>query len=275
MKANLSTSNMLFNQMSKYWIEIADAHLTINQIEFLKNNVPSDGLVLDLCCGHGRHAIPLSNAGYSIVGLDISRNLLTIAKRTADDANVDLPLVLADMRFLPFRHAVFSAVISLDSSFGYLPSEAEDLKSFHEISRILEINGICSVDLFNEPYLIEHQSAWLSFKISEIYFRFQPFREMFARLFEWREYPSLYLHEKSRVNSKRQLWSLFWVFCNKKNGIITTFYHFIRLYNLPQIRTLMQKAGLQVTATFGNYNGDNYNRDSRRLILKASNLPFV
>src|SRR5674476_518253 len=80
--------------------------------------------------------------------------------------------------------------------------------------------------------------------------------------------------QKNRVNSQRQIWSLFWVFCDKKNGIIRTFYHFLRLYNLPQIRTLMQKAGLQVTATFGNYNGANYNRDSKRLILKASNLLF-
>jgi ubiquinone/menaquinone biosynthesis C-methylase UbiE len=275
MKANLSTSNMLFSQMSKYWIEIADAHLTINQIEFVKNSVPSDSLVLDLCCGHGRHANPLSKAGYSIVGLDISRNLLKVAKNTADDANADLPLVLADMRFLPFRKGGFSAVISLDSSFGYLPSEAEDLKSFHEISRILATNGICLVDLFNEPYLNEHQSAWLSFNISEIYFKFQPFREMLARLFQWREYSTFYLHEKNRVNSQRQIWSLFWVFCDKKKGIIRTFYHFLRLYNLPQIRTLIQKAGLQVTATFGNYNGDNYNRNSKRLIIKASNLPFV
>jgi ubiquinone/menaquinone biosynthesis C-methylase UbiE len=275
MKANLSTSNMFFSQMSKYWIEIADAHLTINQIEFVKNSMPSDGLVLDLCCGHGRHAIPLSKAGYSIVGLDISRNLLNIAKSAADDANIELPLVLADMRFLPFRHAVFSAVISLDSSFGYLPSETEDLKSFHEISRILATNGICLVDLFNEPYLIEHQSAWLRFKISEIYFKFQSLPEMFVHLFQWREYSTFYLHEKNRVNSQRQIWSLFWVFCDKKRGIIRTFYHFLRLYNLPQIRALMQKARLQVTATFGNYNGANYNRDSKRLILKASNLLFV
>ncbi len=70
----------VFDQMGVYWAEIADQNPTERQVQFIENTLKPQGLILDLACGTGRHMIPLSKEGYDVVGLDISRNLLKIAK---------------------------------------------------------------------------------------------------------------------------------------------------------------------------------------------------
>src|SRR5690349_5266808 len=51
-------------------------------IRFLELSAGST--ILDLCCGYGRHAIPLAQQGYNIVGLDLSEVLLQLARTEAD-----------------------------------------------------------------------------------------------------------------------------------------------------------------------------------------------
>jgi ubiquinone/menaquinone biosynthesis C-methylase UbiE len=70
----------VFEEISSYWTEIADALDTEKQVNFVKSNLNSSGLILDLGCGSGRHAVQLSRIGYEIVGLDFSPRLLRIAK---------------------------------------------------------------------------------------------------------------------------------------------------------------------------------------------------
>ncbi|MGD0996319.1 MAG: class I SAM-dependent methyltransferase [Candidatus Bathyarchaeia archaeon] len=107
----------VFDEMGVYWAEIADQNSTERQTQFIKNTLKENGLVLDLACGTGRHLIPLSKEGYNMVGLDISLNLLKIAKNRWSH----IQLVRGDTRCLPFKAGAFSATVSMDTSFGYLP----------------------------------------------------------------------------------------------------------------------------------------------------------
>ncbi len=123
----------VFDEMGIYWAEIADKNQTEKQLQFLKNHLKPEGYVLDLACGTGRHSIPLSKEGYGMVGLDVSANLLKIAKQR--DGQIEL--VRGDMRFLPFKPQAFAAAVSMDTSFGYLPSEQDDRVSLAEVRRVL------------------------------------------------------------------------------------------------------------------------------------------
>ena len=58
-------------------------------------------------------------------------NLLKIAKATFQRNQ----LVMGDMRFLPLKPKVFAGV-SMDTSFGYLPSEADDRVTLSEVKRV-------------------------------------------------------------------------------------------------------------------------------------------
>jgi len=47
----------VFDEMGKYWAEIADKGQIENQIQFIKKTFPKTWLILDLACGTGRHLI--------------------------------------------------------------------------------------------------------------------------------------------------------------------------------------------------------------------------
>ncbi len=106
---------------------------------------------MDFACGTGRHMIPLSKEGYDIVGLDISRKLLKIAKTRLSS----MQLVRADMRRLPFKPGVFVAAVSMDTSFGYLPTEEDDIQSLRELHETLKQDSTVIVDVFNRERLIK------------------------------------------------------------------------------------------------------------------------
>ena len=109
MHGRVKPSDNVFDAMDEFWVEIADKNQTDFQLSFLKNHLDVDGCVLDLACGSGRHLIPLTKAGYDVVGFDVSLNLLRIAKQRLGEA----VLVRGDMRFLPFKEGAFKAIISI------------------------------------------------------------------------------------------------------------------------------------------------------------------
>ena len=70
-----------------------------------------------------------------------------------DKNNLRFPLVRGDMRQLPFKSRVFSAVVNIFTSFGYLPSEDEDMKCLKEITRTLR-QGRLLLDVANKNHLV-------------------------------------------------------------------------------------------------------------------------
>jgi SAM-dependent methyltransferase len=68
--------------------------------------LPTRSSILDLGCGGGQDARFLLAKGFRVVGMDLTTAFLRAARNTAPS----VPLVLADMRDLPFRDASFDAV---------------------------------------------------------------------------------------------------------------------------------------------------------------------
>jgi SAM-dependent methyltransferase len=65
--------------------------------------------VLDIGCGAGRNAVPLSNAGYDVVGVDLSWPMLAAA---ADRRAAGLRLVCGRMHDLPVRAGAFDLIVA-------------------------------------------------------------------------------------------------------------------------------------------------------------------
>jgi len=273
LKKPILPSATLFDEISSQWSEIADANSTEKQVAFLKNKVAIEGLVLDLSCGNGRHTVALCEGGYNMVGLDISGRLLEIAKKKAADVSVNVSLVRADMRFLPFYSNVFSAVLSLDSSFGYLPSESEDVKSFSEIARTLVADGIFLIDVFNRERMVQRYRRNISFGFLNLFFGLsRRLSGRLAGLYKWREYPSFFLLHKRYVDAKKDTLFDLWVFRDKKTARTSVFHHAVRLYGFSLLRILLRKAGLQVTNVYGNYEAQELSEGSSRLIVIAAKI---
>ena len=86
------------------------------------------GTALDLCCGPGRHAVPLAKQGFAVTGVDLTPNLLEQAKQRADAAKVAVEWVEQDMREF-VRPGAFDLILNLFTSFGYFQTEAEEMKT--------------------------------------------------------------------------------------------------------------------------------------------------
>jgi ubiquinone/menaquinone biosynthesis C-methylase UbiE len=113
---------------------------------------PEGGNLLDVPCGFGRHAIPLSDAGYRVVGVDRSQALLDEARRRAGNSRRP-KLARADYRNLPFADASFDAAVNLFSSLGYLGDE-EDTKALTEIGRVLRPGGRLVIEIMHRDLLL-------------------------------------------------------------------------------------------------------------------------
>ena len=238
------TTANVFDDMGVYWAEIADKNQTERQIQFLRNNIKPTGYVLDLACGSGRHSIALTREGYMIVGLDASRRLLRLAKQHSRD----IAMVLGDIRFLPFKTGTFNAAMSVDTSFGYLPSEADDKVSLAEVRRVLFQEGIFVIDVFNREYLTLKYKGQNS-------------------LTKEKEYPSFFFRQRRTVSDPGNWLHDSWTIHDKSGGQARFFEHEVRLYGRGELLGLLEGTGFRVSQVFGGYEEENFGADSPRLIF--------
>jgi len=110
---------------------------------FYLNPTPTD-LILDIGCGQGFITSHLLKASLA-VGLDASKNSLSIAKQKLRQSNVEF--VCADATVLPIRTATFNKIAMLEI-LEHLPEETRK-KLCQEVDRILKENGILIVSV---PY---------------------------------------------------------------------------------------------------------------------------
>jgi SAM-dependent methyltransferase len=127
------------------------------EVAWLREVLPLrlDHLILDMCCGGGRHALALAAEGFNVVGMDLSPELLREAHRDSQEQGLRLPLVRADMRALPFR-AHFDVVLNLFTSFGYFPTDQQHEEVVRGVAASLVPGGRFLLDLPNRRHVIEH-----------------------------------------------------------------------------------------------------------------------
>lgn len=103
--------------------------------------LPSGARILDLPCGQGRHAHLLAEAGYNVDGVDLSKHLITIAKKRGTGPS--LRYRLGDMRALPSKWSGrFDAVANLFTSFGFFDDARDDMRVIRECARVLKPGGL-------------------------------------------------------------------------------------------------------------------------------------
>ena len=82
--------------------------------DFLSRIPIEPGLrVLDVACGAGQTAIPMSRAGAKVTGVDIAPNLIEQARARAQAENLDTRFEEGDAEMLPYEDGSFDLVISL------------------------------------------------------------------------------------------------------------------------------------------------------------------
>mgnify|MGYP001606251556 CR=1 FL=1 len=70
---------------------------------FRRHGVAKGARILDLCCGIGRHSVPLASRGYSVTGIDLSPTFLSAARRYAASRRVPRRAQFLEGDFLNLR----------------------------------------------------------------------------------------------------------------------------------------------------------------------------
>src|SRR3989344_8956898 len=101
--------------------------------------------ILNLGCGTGLHEFFLSKKGYNLTGLDLSEDMIEIA-RSRKIQNTEF--LVANMTDFSLNKK-FDACISMFASFGYLLENRDIDSSIKCVSKHLNKNGIFLIEVWN------------------------------------------------------------------------------------------------------------------------------
>jgi SAM-dependent methyltransferase len=234
------------------YLDIYDFYLTPERtaqelafIERILELKPGQRL-LDLCSGHGRHAVALARGGVNVAGIDQSLEYLKMAAKAAKAEHLTLSNLRGDMRYLPFVPC-FDAAMNIFSSFGYLENEAEDAMVLRAVAQVLKPGGRFLLDLISREWVLRNYvpKEWHEGADGTLYLESREFDFL-----ESREHVSFLAIAPD--GSRREVPG-----------------HHIRLYTLRELVGMLVASGLEFEEVYGGFDGEPYSVDSRRMIVLA------
>ena len=213
------------------------------------------GPVLELACGTGRLSVPLAENGHSVVGLDSSAAMLGAALRKAGGAGVQVEFVKGDMRSFDLGRE-FALVIVSCNSLCHLITNEELVGALRRITCHLAPGGLLGFDVVN-PRLadlvrVDRTKAQLdaleggsdASAIEEL-LAYDPVSQV--RVLQWRVNP----RDECRRTEEMRLRTIF-----------------------PQeLPLLLNAAGLELAARFGDFDGNPLTADSLNQVCIAHRCP--
>jgi SAM-dependent methyltransferase len=200
--------------------------------------------VLDLCCGPGRHSIPLARHSAHVTAVDRSPFLLGKARARAAAENLNIEWVQEDMRSF-VRPDEFDLVINLFTSFGYFGEVDEDLGVLRNVFRSLKPGGLFVIDVMGKEIVAR------GFAPSSVEKR--PDGSMSVQIREIAE-------DWYRIRSH-------WLIIRNQNVTEVRFDN--ALYSGRELADLLKKAGFERVKLFGSLQGITYDLNAKRLVAVA------
>lgn len=111
----------------------------------LKHCRHEPGVCLDLACGTGSLTLELADRGLDIFGLDLSPEMLSVARQKAESIGRDLLLVCQDMRRLNLYAPVDTVFCTMDG-INHLPGESAVRQTFRSVASFLNPGGLFLFD---------------------------------------------------------------------------------------------------------------------------------
>lgn len=217
--------------------------------ERLKEYGIFDGLVLELGCGTGTMTELLSEAGYDMIGVDNSGEMLAEAMEKRVESGHDILYLLQDMQEFELYGTV-RAIISVCDSMNYVTEEEELLKVFKLANNYLDPGGILIFDM-NTVYKYEEILGDRT-------------------IAENREDCSFIWENSYDPETGINVYELA-LFLSREDGLYEKEeeVHYQRAYPQECVTELLEKAGLEVLAVYDAYTLEAPRMDSERLTFVA------
>ncbi len=186
--------------------------------------VQSHSFILDLCCGQGRHCLELARRGFkNVLGFDRSRYLIRLAKKRAQNENLQVLFKEGDARTPRLPENSVDCVAIMGNSFGYFSNKQDDEKVLVAVGKILRPTGQIVLDITDGAHMHENFDR---------------------RSWEWIDEHHFVCRERSISKEGDRLISRE-VIVHDEMGVIADQFYAERLYTRETITKLLEKTGFR------------------------------
>ena len=199
--------------------------------------------VIDLGCGHGRHANELARRGHSVVGLDLVEGFLERARAEAAAEKLDATFVRANLCAFDID-AKFNFAICMFDAFGFF-DDASQLEGLRCAWRALQPGGRLLLDLRTREFMARGPSVSVLEK---------PNGDMMIDRHHFDIETGRFVDRRTYL----------------RNGERRDVAFSVRLYAFSEIRLLLRASGFDVTAGFGDFEGGALSLAKPRTIVVLS-----
>ena len=207
-----------------------------------------DGLVLDLGCGTGTMTELLAEAGYDMIGIDQSEEMLEEALEKKEASGHDILYLCQDMREFGLYGTV-RAIVCVCDSMNYILEEEEILDILSAAAyNYLDYDGLFIFDLNTE------------YKYREILGEQTIAENREEGSFIWENY----YDEAQRINEYQLT-----LFVKEKEDLYRKFEetHYQRAYSLDTVRNLVERSGLRLLHMYDAFTREPAREDSERIYV--------
>lgn len=207
--------------------------------------------LLDLGCGTGELSLRFDARGYDVTALDISCDMLSVAREKAANSGGENILFLEqDMRSFELYGTVDAAVCAYDC-LNYLKTLKEIESCFALLNNYIRRGGILLFDM-NTPYRFKNVYA-------DNCFVFEDGDDMLV----W----------QNDYSEKNKRCDFFLSFFEEKGGFYTRSdeIHRQKCFNLSRVKNLLIKCGFEICGVYGSTSGEQFGETSEKMYLVAKN----
>ena len=229
------------------------AYATGDFLEFYRRQVARYGQpVLEIACGSGRLTIPLAEDGAHIAGLDLSEEMLRLARLKAAERGVEIAFVHTDARNFDLGRQ-FKFIFVPANSFQHLLRREDVEMCLACVRWHLADGGRLVIDIFNPS------PEWLFRDVERRY----PLRE--------REDPAgggrISLSDSNIYDRATQINHIRWYFRYEATGEEKTAVFEMRQFYPQEIEALLAYNGFRVEQKYGGFDESDFTSDSPKQVL--------
>ncbi|MDI6523680.1 class I SAM-dependent DNA methyltransferase [Leuconostoc suionicum] len=243
--------NNNYSTFAEKYDQLFDSELYQEWVDFVTKSSKATS-IMDLGGGAGRLAVLLAQLGYTVDVLDLSPEMLSLAQKHANDANVDLALLQADMRDFSDWKKEYPIIVSFADALNYLPNLPDFKLAIQQVYDHLAVGGQFLFDVIT-PYQV-------NVLYDNYYYNNDDDDE---NIFMWTSYPG---EQENSVDHDLK----FFVY----DGAIDAFkimreIHHEQTYDLKTYQETLKNAGFHDIEVFANFGQNDIVESTERWFFRA------
>lgn len=225
---------------------------TTAQIDFIEQalSLTPPKKIVDLGCGHGRHAIELSRRGYDVTGIDLVEGFLDHARKEAELAGVSAKFVRGDIGAFE-NEPEYDAALCLFDAFGFF-DDSHCIGTLRCAHKALVPEGKFVLDLRTREWMVRVPT----YSVTDI-----GNGDMMIDRHHFDITSGRFVDRRTYVRDGKQREVMFSV----------------RLFAFTEIRLILHSVGFEIEAAYGGYDGSplSPNKPRTLIVCRKVEAPMV